>query len=167
MIYNITDFECVAYRRRGFLVPNIHSVPEKPIFSTEFPFRTPGACFLHRVLQKTRRVHQEPLSCTARPFGTPEGPLLYRISQMPEKRRALPALNTTNARKEEPHYTARSSERLSGQENHLPKHLSTSRKLPDALRQHQRLPETPRHPLRQLQPPVRDKMSLFVFWQMF
>ncbi len=54
------------YRRRGFLVPNIPSVPETPVF-------------LHRMPLKTRRVHQEPLYGTARPFRTPGGPLRYRM----------------------------------------------------------------------------------------
>ena len=41
--------------------------------------RTKNACFLHRMHQKTRRVHQEPLYGTAHPFRTPGGPLRYRM----------------------------------------------------------------------------------------
>ena len=58
------------------------------------------ACFLHRVPQKTRRVPQEAFLSTARIFRTVGGPLRYRILRMPEKRRALPALNASSDRKE-------------------------------------------------------------------
>ena len=47
-----------------------------------------------------RRVPQEPVFCTARIFRTVGGPLRYRILRMPEKRRALPALNASSDRKE-------------------------------------------------------------------
>ena len=50
--------------------------------------------------QKMRRVPQEPVFCTARIFRTVGGPLRYRILRMPEKRRALPALNASSDRKE-------------------------------------------------------------------
>ena len=46
---------------------------------TEYPFRTVKACFLHRMLPKTRRVPQEAFLSTARIFGTREGPLQYRM----------------------------------------------------------------------------------------
>ena len=49
---------------------------------------------------KMRRVPQEPVFCTARIFRTVGGPLRYRILRMPEKRRALPALNASSDRKE-------------------------------------------------------------------
>ncbi len=69
---------CTPYRRRGFLVPNITSVPECTVFYTEC-LRTGEACFLHRMSQKMRRVPQEPLYGTTRPFRTPGGPLRYRM----------------------------------------------------------------------------------------
>ena len=75
-------------------------VPEKGASGTEYPFRTVEACFLHRMPQKMRRVPQEPVFCTARIFRTVGGPLRYRILRMPEKRRALPALNASSDRKE-------------------------------------------------------------------
>ena len=75
-------------------------VPEKGVSGTEYPFRTVEACFLHRMPQKMRRVPQEPVFCTARIFRTVGGPLRYRILRMPEKRRALPALNASSDRKE-------------------------------------------------------------------
>ena len=52
------------------------------------------------MLPKMRRVPQEPVFCTARIFRTVGGPLRYRILRMPEKRRALPALNASSDRKE-------------------------------------------------------------------
>ena len=50
--------------------------------------------------QKTRRVPEEAFLSTARIFRTVGGPLRYRILRMPEKRRALPALNASSDRKE-------------------------------------------------------------------
>ena len=76
------------------------SVPEKGVSGTEYPSCTVEACFLHRMPQKMRRVPQEPIFCTARIFRTVGGPLRYRILRMPEKRRALPALNASSDRKE-------------------------------------------------------------------
>ena len=75
-------------------------VPQKAVFGTEYLFRTVEACFLHRMPLKMRRVPQEPVFCTARIFRTVGGPLRYRILRMPEKRRALPALNASSDRKE-------------------------------------------------------------------
>ena len=60
----------VPYRRRAFLVPNIPSVPVKPVFA-------------HRVSQKMRRVPQEAFLSTARIFRTPGGPLRYRMPTPP------------------------------------------------------------------------------------
>ena len=79
--------ECTPYRRRGFLVPNISSVPKAPVF-------------LHREPLKTRRVHQEPLYGTARPFRTPGGPLRYRM--IPRQKGERPCLRRIfqTARKE-------------------------------------------------------------------
>ena len=81
----------------------ICSVPEKGVSGTEYPFRTVEACFLHRMPLKMRRVPQEPVFCTARIFRTVGGPLRYRISQMPERRKALPAPNLSNCQKREGH----------------------------------------------------------------
>ena len=39
-------------------------VPQKAVLSTEYPFRTVEACFLHRMPQKMRRVPQEGVSGT-------------------------------------------------------------------------------------------------------
>ena len=75
-------------------------VPEKGVSGTEYPFRTVEACFLHRMPQKMRRVPEEAFLSTARIFRTVGGPLRYRILRMPEKRRALPALNASSDRKE-------------------------------------------------------------------
>ena len=47
-----------------------------------------------------RRVPEEAFLSTARIFRTVGGPLRYRILRMPEKRRALPALNASSDRKE-------------------------------------------------------------------
>ena len=54
-------------------------VPQKPVFGTEYLFRTVEACFLHRMLPKMRRVPQEAFLSTARIFRTIGGPLRYRI----------------------------------------------------------------------------------------
>ena len=75
-------------------------VPEKGVSGTEYSFRTGNACFLHRMLPKMRRVPEEAFLSTARIFRTVGGPLRYRILRMPEKRRALPALNASSDRKE-------------------------------------------------------------------
>ena len=75
-------------------------VPEKGVSGTEYPSCTGNACFLHRMPQKMRRVPQEPVFCTARIFRTVGGPFWYRISQMPERRKALPAPNASSDRKE-------------------------------------------------------------------
>ena len=77
-------------------------VPEKPVFGTEYLFRTVEACFEHRVPLKMRRVPQEAFLSTARIFRTIGGPLRYRMPQTAERRRALPAANATTARKEKP-----------------------------------------------------------------
>ena len=75
-------------------------VPEKGASGTEYLLRTRKACFLHRMPLKMRRVPEEAFLSTARIFRTVEGPLRYRILRMPEKRRALPALNASSDRKE-------------------------------------------------------------------
>ena len=56
-----------------------HTVPEEGVSCTESPFRTPEACFLHRVPQKMRRVLEEAFFSTECIFRTPGGPLLYRM----------------------------------------------------------------------------------------
>ena len=50
-----------------------------------------------------RRVPEEDFLSTARIFRTVGGPLRYRISQMPERRKALPAPNLSNCQKREGH----------------------------------------------------------------
>ena len=75
-------------------------VPEKGDSGTVYSFRTVEARFLHRMLPKMRRVPEEAFLSTARIFRTVGGPLRYRILRMPEKRRALPALNASSDRKE-------------------------------------------------------------------
>ena len=75
-------------------------VPEKGVSGTEYPFRTVEAYFLHRMPQKMRRVPEEAFLSTARIFRTVGGPFWYRISQMPERRKVLPALNASSDRKE-------------------------------------------------------------------
>ena len=56
-----------------------HSVPQEPVFCTEYLFRTVEACFLHRMLPKTRRVPQEAFLSTARIFRTVEACFWYRV----------------------------------------------------------------------------------------
>ena len=67
----------ILYRKRLFFTPN----------ASECASRTPGACFLS----------------TARIFRTVGGPFWYRISQMPERRKVLPAPNLSNCQKGEGH----------------------------------------------------------------
>ena len=55
------------------------------------------------MLPKMRRVPEEDFLSTARIFRTVGGPLWYRISQMPERRKALPAPNLSNCQKIEGH----------------------------------------------------------------
>ena len=76
------------YQRRGFPVPNITSVPEKPIFYTE--------CFRKRVA-----YHRRGFLRTARIFRTTGGLLRYRMPQTQRShilRRRLP-------RHQHPHYS--------------------------------------------------------------
>ena len=54
-------------------------VPQKPVLSTEYLFRTVEACFEHRVPLKTRRVPEEAFLSTARIFGTVGGRFRYRV----------------------------------------------------------------------------------------
>ena len=52
--------------------------------------RTKNACFLHRMLPKTRRVHQEPLYGTECYIGKKEKDLACaEFLKLPEKRRPL------------------------------------------------------------------------------
>ena len=92
-------------------------VPEKGVSGTEYPFRTVEACFLHRMPQKMRRVPHEPVFCTARIFRTVGGPFWYRISQMPERRKVLPAPNLSNCQKREGHGPEHDPECRREQEN--------------------------------------------------
>ena len=54
-------------------------VPEKPVLRTEYSFRTGKACFLHRMLLKTRRVPQEAVLRTECQFRTVGGRFRYRM----------------------------------------------------------------------------------------
>ena len=72
---NRTPGACSAHR-----VPlKTHSVPQEPVFCTEYLFRTVEACFLHRMLPMMRRVPQEAFLSTARIFRTIGSPLRYRM----------------------------------------------------------------------------------------
>ena len=52
-------------------------VPQESVLRTECPFRTGKACFLHRVLPKTRRVPQEAVLSTECQFRTVEACFWY------------------------------------------------------------------------------------------
>ena len=54
-------------------------VPQESVLRTECPFRTGKACFLHRVLPKTRRVPQEAVLRTECQFRTVGGRFRYRM----------------------------------------------------------------------------------------
>ena len=72
---NRTIGGCSAHR-----VPlKTHSVPQEPVFCTEYLFRTVEACFLHRMLPKMRRVPQEAFLSTARIFRTVKACFWYRV----------------------------------------------------------------------------------------
>ena len=94
------------------------SVPEKGVSGTEYPSCTVEACFLHRMPQKMRRVPEEAFLSTARIFRTVGGPCCYRISQMPERRKVLPAPNLSNCQKREGHCPEHVPECRREQENH-------------------------------------------------
>ena len=68
-----------------------------------------------------RRVPEEAFLSTARIFRTVGGPLRYRILRMPEKRRALPALNASSDRKEKGIACTECFKRQKG-EGHGPEH---------------------------------------------
>ena len=55
------------------------SVESAVLRAFEDASRTPGACFLHRMPPKMRRVPQEAFLSTARMFRTIGGPLRYRM----------------------------------------------------------------------------------------
>ena len=75
--------DCTPYRRRGFLVPNIPSVPETPVFYTE--------CLRKRVAY-TRSPSTVPNATSAK------------------RRKTLPAPNFSNCQKREGHCKKRSPE---------------------------------------------------------
>ena len=54
-------------------------VLQEAFLSTEYPFRTVEACFLHRMLLKMRRVPEEAVFDTARIFRTVEACFWYRV----------------------------------------------------------------------------------------
>ena len=96
-------------------------VPQEAVLRTEFPFRTPGACFLHRVSLKTHRVHQEAFFSTECIFRTPGGPLRYRILHRQKGERPCLRANFSNCRKRKGQRKKRSPERRREQENHSQK----------------------------------------------
>ncbi len=92
-------------RRFGCLRQKGHfskpTVPQEPVLRTGYLLRTPEACFLHRMLQKTLRVPQEAVLRTECQFRTVGGRFWYRMPprqkgeehcctefpKLPEKRR--------------------------------------------------------------------------------
>ena len=72
-------FRGIADCSAGTSHPRFHSVPQEPVSCTEYLFRTGKACFLHRMLLKTRRVPEEAFLSTARIFGTVGGRFRYRV----------------------------------------------------------------------------------------
>ena len=90
-------------RQALFFQLQFQAVPEKGVSCTESPFRTPEACFLHRMPQKMRRVPEEPFFSTECIFRTPGGPLLYRMpttlppqpSTTQHPQHTLPGTNST------------------------------------------------------------------------
>ena len=62
--------------RTAFWVPFWVPSPEGSFLEAN---RTPGACFLHRMLPMMHRVPQEAFLSTARIFGTIGGPLRNRM----------------------------------------------------------------------------------------
>ena len=109
---------CAACITRLFSGHLACPVPEKGVSGTEYSFRTVEACFLHRMLPQMRRVPQEAFLSTARIFRTVGGPLRYRISQMPERRKVLPAPNLSNCQKREGRGPEHVPECRRKQENH-------------------------------------------------
>ena len=57
----------------------VRRVPQKPVFGTDYLFRTVEACVEHRVPLKMRRVPQEAFLSTARIFGTVKVCFWYRV----------------------------------------------------------------------------------------
>ena len=72
---NRTPGACSAHR----MPLKTHSVPQEPVFCTEYLFRTVEACFLHRLLPMMHRVPQEAFLSTARIFGTIKACFWYRV----------------------------------------------------------------------------------------
>ena len=127
----------------------LHPVPEEGVSGTEFPFRTPEACFEHGGLLKMRRVPQEAVLRTECQFRTVEGPFWYRMLQKPERGRALLTPNSSNCQKRGGHCAKRSPECRRKQENHrpkvsqhLPKLLNTTQKLSNATQKSPTPPKT-------------------------
>ena len=115
----------ILYRTRLFFTPN----------ASECASRTPGACFLS----------------TARIFRTVGGPFWYRISQMPERRKVLPAPNLSNCQKGEGHCPEHVPECRREQENNSlrPQNTNALHNLPvttathSANKKHHQHPQSP------------------------
>ena len=125
-------------------------VPEKGVSGTEYSFRTVEACFLHRMLPKMRRVPQEPVFRTARIFRTVGGPFWYRISQMPERRKVLPAPNLSNCQKRgEPclHRIYQTARKEKGMARNMSRNAAASKKITASV------PKTHRQTAPQLKDP--------------
>mgnify|MGYP004643137913 CR=1 FL=1 len=79
----------VPYRRRGFLIPNIHSVPETPVFYTECLRKRVAYTRSPSTVPRVHSVHQEALSGTECYIGKKEKDLACaEFLKLPEKRRS-------------------------------------------------------------------------------
>ena len=178
-----------SVQEKPIFAPNIHSVHQKPVFCTE--------CFRKRVAYtrslflapRVHSVHQKALSCTEFHKCQKKASIACAECHKYQKRGThykcrcyivgmwVPCerMQAHASEMQVPHDSLGSQR----QRQPLPKALGPSRKLPDTLQQPRppatsstppqrpsAPPETPL-PLRQHQHPARDKMSLFVFWQMF
>ena len=172
MIYNITDFECVAYRRRGFLAPNFPSVQEKPVFCTECLRKRVAYTRRPSPVPRVHSVHQKALSCTE--FCKTPGkrsPLQMQVLHGRNVGAVRLECRCHASKMQIPHERLRT---LRAVQNTSAGNKTTAQRSSAPCNAHQPLPETPQkptrqpqYPQRQPQRPVRDKMSLFVFWQMF
>ena len=80
--------DCTPYRRRGFLVPNIPSVPETPVFYTECIRKRVAYTRSPSTVPRVHSVHQEALSGTECYIGKKEKDLACaEFLKLPEKRR--------------------------------------------------------------------------------
>ena len=80
--------DCTPYRRMGFLVPNIPSVPETPVFYTECIRKRVAYTRSPSTVPRVHSVHQEALSGTECYIGKKEKDLACaKFLKLPEKRR--------------------------------------------------------------------------------